>query len=182
MVIGTRGETSVLGRDFKGALKAWETGAAATTSERQRFAAKATIHVLAGDVAGVQTDANKARELLEARLREHPDDVRSRRALSWVYLALNRKTDAINVAQKTFELLPLEKDAFLGFGNLAGLAEIQAQVGAAKEAVDNLRRLLSIPAGETISVVRLKIDPVWDPIRNDPGFQQLLAGSEHIGP
>jgi hypothetical protein len=33
-----------------------------------------------------------------------------------------------------------------------------------------------------VSIARLKIDPVWDPIRNDPGFQQLLGGSEHIGP
>ena len=41
MVIGTRGEIFVLGRDFKAALKAWETAAAATTNERQRFAAKA---------------------------------------------------------------------------------------------------------------------------------------------
>ena len=66
--------------------------------------------------------------------------------------------------------------------NLASLAEIQAQAGAADEAVDNLKKLLSIPAGETVSIARLKIDPVWDPIRNDPGFQQLLSGSEHIGP
>ena len=27
-----------------------------------------------------------------------------------------------------------------------------------------------------------KYDKVWDPIRNDPGFQQLLAGKEQIGP
>ena len=182
MVIGTRGETFVLGRDFKAALKAWETGAAATTSERQRFAAKATIRVLAGDVTGAQADADKARELLEARLREHPNDFRSLRALSWVYLALNRKTDAINIARHTLELLPPEKDAVLGSGNLAALAEIQAQTGAAKEAVENLRKLLSIPAGETISIARLKIDPVWDPIRNDPGFQQLLTMKEHVGP
>src|SRR5439155_16982439 len=97
-----------------------------------------TIRVLAGDVATAQADADKARELLEARLREHPDDIRSRRALSWVYLALNRKTDAINVAQKTFELLPPEKDAFLGSGNLAALAEIQARIGDAKQAAENL--------------------------------------------
>jgi hypothetical protein len=45
-----------------------------------------------------------------------------------------------------------------------------------------LRRLLSIPAGDSASIQRLKIDPVWDPIRNDPGFQQLLAGKELIGP
>jgi hypothetical protein len=45
-----------------------------------------------------------------------------------------------------------------------------------------LRRLLSAPAGFVVSIQRLKIDPVWDPIRNDPGFQQLLAGKELIGP
>jgi hypothetical protein len=28
----------------------------------------------------------------------------------------------------------------------------------------------------------LKIDPVWDPIRNRPDFQQLLSGPEQIGP
>ena len=115
-------------------------------------------------------------------MREHPNDFRSLKALSWVYLALNRETDAINIARQTLELLPPEKDAVLGSGNLAGLAEIQAQTGAATEAVQNLRKLLSIPAGETISIARLKIDPVWDPIRNDPGFQQLLAGTEHVGP
>jgi len=79
-------------------------------------------------------------------------------------------------------LLPLEKDAVLGSGNLAALAEIQARTGEVKDAVDNLRRLLSIPAGETVSIVRLKIDPVWDPIRNDPGFQQLLTIKEQVGP
>jgi TolB-like protein/Tfp pilus assembly protein PilF len=181
MVIGTRGETCVLARDFIAALKAWETGSTASTNERQRFAAKATIRFLAGDLNGAQSDADKARELLEARLREHSNDFRSLKALSWVYLVLNRKTDAINVAKQTLELLPYEKDAVLGSGNLAGLAEIQAQTGAATEAVQNLRKLLSIPAGETVSIARLKIDPVWDPIRNDPGFQELLRGKELVG-
>jgi serine/threonine-protein kinase len=102
--------------------------------------------------------------------------------LSWVYLALNRKTDAIDIARRAVELLPFEKDAVLGSGNLAGLAEIQAHTGATSEAVENLRRLLSLPAGETVTLARLKIDPVWDPIRNDPGFQQLLTMKEHVGP
>jgi len=62
------------------------------------------------------------------------------------------------------------------------LAEIQARIGTANEAVGNLRKLLSIPAGETVSIARLKIDPVWDPIRDVPGFQQLLTMKEHIGP
>jgi tetratricopeptide (TPR) repeat protein len=182
MVIGTRGEAFVLGRDFKSALESWESGAAATTNERQRLAAKDMIRFLAGDVANAKPDVEKARELLETRLHENPNDFRLLKALSWSYLALNRKADAINTARKSVELLPLEKDAVLGSGNVASLAEIQAQTGAATEAVDNLRKLLSIPAGETISIVRLKIDPVWDPIRNDHGFQELLKSKELVGP
>ena len=182
MVIGTRGQTFVLGRDFNAALKACETGAVATNNDWQRSAAKAGIRVLAGDTTGAHKDAEKARDPLEARLREHPHDFRALRALSWVYLALDRKTDAINIAQHTLALLPPEQDAVLGSGNLAALAEIQAQTGATAEAVRNLKKLLSIPAGETISIARLKIDPVWDPIRNDPAFQQLLTTQEHVGP
>jgi tetratricopeptide (TPR) repeat protein len=182
MVIGTRAEIFVLGRDFKAALAAWDTDVTAAIDERQRSAAKATIHVLAGDVTGAQAEAAKARELLEARLRDHPQDIRSLRALSWVYLALNRKSDALKIARQTLELLPPERDAFLGFNNLAALAEIQAQTGATAEAVQNLRKLLSIPAGDPVSIARLKIDPVWDPIRNDPGFQQLLTVKELVGP
>ena len=182
MVIGTRGEAFVLGGDFKAASKAWEIGTAATTNERQRLAAKSMIRFLAGDVTAAQADAEKARELLETRVREQPNDFRSLRALSWVDLALNRKADAINIARYTLDLLPPEKDAVLGSGNLAALAEIQAQTGAATEAVQNLRKLLSIPAGETISIARLKFDPVWDPIRNNAAFQELLAGKEWVGP
>jgi hypothetical protein len=33
-----------------------------------------------------------------------------------------------------------------------------------------------------MSIARLKIDPVWDPIRDRPDFQQLLSGTEQIGP
>jgi len=42
--------------------------------------------------------------------------------------------------------------------------------------------LLSIPAGQAASIATLKIDPVWDPIRNRTDFQQLLSGPEQIGP
>jgi hypothetical protein len=65
---------------------------------------------------------------------------------------------------------------------LSGLAEIEARTGASADAVSILRRLLSVPGGESVSIARLKIDPVWDPIRNDPGFQQLLTMKEHVGP
>jgi hypothetical protein len=95
---------------------------------------------------------------------------------------LGRKEDATRIAQQAFDLLPPEKDWGLGPANLTALAEIQARTGATKDAIRNLQRLLSIPAGEAVSIARLKIDPVWDSIRNDPGFQQLLTAKEHVGP
>ena len=49
-------------------------------------------------------------------------------------------------------------------------------------AVEIRENLLAVPAGEAASLGRLRIDPVWDPIRNVPAFQQLLAGKELIGP
>ena len=182
MVIGSRAETFILGRDFNSASKAWEATSAATGNEGQRFGGEAVIQVLDGEVTSAQPEAGKTCGLLETRVREHPQDIRSLRALSWVYLALNRKTDAINIARQTLDLLPPERDAFLGTDNLASLAEMQAQTGAAAGAVQNLRKLLAMPAGDTISIARLRIDPVWDPIRSDPGFQQLLTGTQLIGP
>jgi TolB-like protein len=182
MAIGIRAETFVLGRDFNTALKALETAGKGVSDEGQRLAARVTVGVLANDVAGAQADANQARELLEARLREHPNETRSIRALSWVYLALGRKEDALKLARQTVDLLPPEKDSVVGSSNLTSLAEMHARIGAATEALEILRRLLAMPAGETVSIARLKIDPVWDPIRNDPGFQELLTIKEHIGP
>src|SRR2546421_5779500 len=100
----------------------------------------------------------------------------------WVHVALNGDTDVLKLGREAVVVLPPEKDALLGNSNLAGLAEVEARAGAASGAIAILRRLLTIPAGETVSIARLKIDPVWDPIRNDPDFQQLLTTPEHVGP
>jgi len=180
MAIGRRAEAEVLNRDYNAALRIWEKNSDAS-NEGQRLAARTTIRVLAGDLSGAQDDAGKARLLFEKRLREHESEIRSMRALSWIYLALDRKDDAVKIAQRAFDLVPPEKDRGMGPANLGALAEIQAWTGATGDAISNLRRLLSIPAGETVSIARLKIDPVWDPIRNNPGFQQLLTVKELVG-
>jgi len=55
------------------------------------------------------------------------------------------------------------------------------RAGEPGEAVKTPRRLLSLPIGFYISIQQLMIDLVWDSIRHDRGFQQLLAGKEKIG-
>jgi len=120
--------------------------------------------------------------LLEARLRERPDDTFAMTGLSWVYLALERNADALRLSRQAADLVSIEKDAMDGPSFQNGLAQIEARAGAPEEAIKRLRHLLSIPAGRVVSIARLKVDPVWDPIRNRPDFQQLLSGPEQIGP
>ena len=181
-MMGHRAYVLVLARDFKGALKLWEAATNNAVDERRQVSARVAIRVLAGDLSGAEADAEKARQLLEDRLRERPDDILSMPQLSWVYLALKRDSDAIKLSQQAANLLPPEKDAIVGNDLLTGLAEIEARTGATADAIAILRQQLSVPAGGSVSIARLKIDPVWDPIRSDPGFQKLLTGTEHIGP
>jgi TolB-like protein/Tfp pilus assembly protein PilF len=169
-------------RNFTAALKAWEKEPGNPDEERSRLAARVTIHVLAGDADEAQPEIAKAQSLVEARLRALPSDTNALNQLSWINLALHRNAEALRAAQQAADLLPVAKDALAGPAVLAGLAEIQARTGDPGAAVRTLRQLLAIPAGVCVSIERLKIDPVWDPMRNDLGFQQLLAGKELIGP
>jgi hypothetical protein len=181
-VIGARAYVFVLARDFKAALISWDAAGDTAIDQRRQPSARVAIRVLAGDLIGAQAEAKKTRQLLEGRLRERPNEISSMTQLSWIYLALKRDSDAVKLARRAADLLPPEKDALVGNILLGGLAEIKARAGATTDAVAILRRLLSVPAGQTVSIARLKIDPVWDPIRNDPQFQQLLTLKEHIGP
>jgi TolB-like protein/Tfp pilus assembly protein PilF len=181
-VMGNRAYVFVLAREFKAALRGWEAAGSTAIDQRRQLSARVAIRVLAGDFIGAQAETEKARQLLEERLRERPNEISSMTRLSWIYLALKRDSDAIDLARQAADLLPPEKDALVGNILLAGLAEIKARAGATADAVAILRRLLSVPAGQSVSIARLKIDPVWDPIRNDPGFQQLLTIQERVGP
>ena len=169
----------VIERQFAQALALWDTVPELKSAPpSRRLSARVAIQVLAGQTA--RDEAEEARVLLEKALSERPDDLLGRCELAWVYLAHDRKTDALRLAREAADLLTIEMDAILGATGQIGLAEVEAWAGKPEDAIKRLQHLLSIPSG--ISIARLKIDPVWDPIRNDPRFQQLLAGKELIGP
>jgi hypothetical protein len=166
-------------RDFAGVLQLCEGEAADPNENRARMAARVAIYLLAGDT---YPELDKARQSIEARLQAQPNDAAAMAQLGWVKLALKENSDAVHFGRQASETVTVEQDAISGAVLLAGLAEIQARANDPAGAVKSLQRLLSIPIGYYISIQGLKLDPVWDPIRNDPGFQQLLAGKELIGP
>jgi len=178
-MIGLRAYFDVFEKHFAEALKVWDAVPTNTPEERLRkLEARVGIQVLAGQDAVAKSECEQTRALLEARLAERPEDRVSLEALAWVYVCLGRNADALRVARQAADSLPIEKDALIGPSFLAGLAEIEARTGRAKDAVKILRQLIIAPAGMSVSIARLKIDPVWDPIRNDPDFQKLLSEPE----
>jgi TolB-like protein len=60
------------------------------------------------------------------------------------------------------------------------LAEIYAYLDRPLECVSVLAELLQVPCGLTVPTLR--IDPVWDPVRNDEGFKALLADPKNLAP
>ncbi len=55
------------------------------------------------------------------------------------------------------------------------MADIYALLGDADHAISILKRLLQIPYEGAITPALLRLDPVWDQIRNDPRFQELAT-------
>jgi TolB-like protein len=182
-IIDARVYLEVIERRFTDAFQAVEKEVANDDrGHLQQLAGRVALRVLAGQTEAAKSAGEEARPLLEARLRERPDDTFAMTGLSWVYLAVGRNADALRLSRQAADTISIEKDAFAGPNFQNGLAQIEARAGAPEEAIKRLRHLLSIPAGQVASIARLKIDPVWDPIRNRPDFQQLPSGPEQIGP
>jgi len=180
-LVGFHSYMATVNRDFAGALKFWDEVSNDSAAERTRLCARIAIHVLAGDSPDA-SEIEKARNLSETKLTQQPEDVDTMIQLGWINLALHRNDEALRLARHGADLVPINIDAVAGPFVLTALAEIEARTGHTSEAVEHLRYLLGIPAGLQCCIQRLKIDPVWGPIRNDSGFQKLLAGTELVGP
>jgi TolB-like protein len=182
-IIDARVYLDVIERRFTDAFQALEKKVVNNNlGNLQQLGGLVAVRVLAGQTEAAKSAGEEALPLLEARLKERPDDTFAMTELSWVYLALGRNADALRLSRQAADSISIERDALAGPNFQNGLAQIEARAGAPEEAIKRLRRLLSIPAGTVSSIARLKIDPVWDPIRNRPDFQQLLSGPEQVGP
>ena len=91
------------------------------------------------------------------------------------YAGLGDADSAISEGKKGIALQPTSEDPFEGPERQEQMAQIYALLGNADEAIPILKHLLHTSSPTEITPELMRINPIWDSIRNDPRFQELVA-------
>ncbi|HNX49436.1 MAG TPA: hypothetical protein PKL08_04685, partial [Thermoanaerobaculaceae bacterium] len=127
-----------------------------------------------GDAARARVAYEAARAQIEPRLVGTPDDWRVHSALAVALAGLGRRAEAMREARRGVELCPAERDALVAPFALNTLAEVQVMTGDLGGAVATLDQLVTRPAIPDATPI-LELEPWWEPLRNHPGFDALVA-------
>jgi len=133
-----------------------------------------------GDEAAAKGFLGAALVQVESAAREAPESAERHANLGLLYALLGRKDEAIAEGRRAVELKPESKDAFDGAIMNSALALIYARVGEAELALPLIERLLQTPGAVDSAVYSVTLNDLrfrwgWDPLRDNPRFQKLVA-------
>jgi TolB-like protein/Tfp pilus assembly protein PilF len=135
-----------------------------------------------GDHAAAQETWRQARSELESFLKEQPENYTLIGDLALTNMGLGDKGSALALSQRGIAANPIEKDLLTGPFPIEIFARVAARMGEPDGAIAALQKLLSVPYAGVVGNIPLtsallRLDPMFDPLRNDPRFQKLVASS-----
>jgi len=114
-----------------------------------------------------------ARSQQEKVVQAQPEYGPAHCVLGLIDAGLGRKEDALREGQRAIELLPVAKDSVNGAHMIEYFAIVAAWTGEKDLAFEQLTIATRLPG--YVSYGQLKLLPYWDPLRDDPRFEKIVA-------
>src|SRR5437762_108942 len=163
-------------RDYSGA-KAFAANVTDEVKRRPDFWLTVAAVAHAEGKVNEERQANaEAKRLALLALVQRPDDPGFLGALAIAEASLGQKEEALRRARQAAEMLPPSVDAVGGATCEMNLVAVLVMTGDRDATFDKLSKLVKLPFG-LINYGDLKLNPVWDDLRNDPRFDRILAES-----
>ena len=176
-VVARRYDQALLRRHYPEAIALLRTAVEQVASVPQRNEYRVwlgDLERLAGEQAAARNSYTQVRNELELLLIEQPRNLDVMNTLALACAGLGEKETALRFAEDAVALMPASKDALAGRFVEVTRALIYARFGEVDRAIPALERLLKLPGGRPpVTPATLRINPEFDPLRNDPRFQKL---------
>jgi TolB-like protein/Flp pilus assembly protein TadD len=131
------------------------------------------IDYLQGGRPAMESGSTAAREQLNQKVQTYPEDATILSTLGVIDAALGRNEEAVKESERAVKMVPVSEDAVDGPSLVYNLAAVYGMVNERDLAFQALNTSAHTPGG--VAYGELKLDPAWDPLRNDPRFDKLLV-------
>ncbi len=138
------------------------------------------VYLASGDSAALRARIAGPLEEWRAQAQREPTNVKAWSFLASFEALAGNKEEALRLARKTVEMLPLSRDAVDGPTYQFVLAWVCGVTGDKDQAVAVLSEMLKVPS--SFSVANLRVIPAFKSLHGDPRFEALLNDPKNNAP